>query len=209
MASDSFQNIKLKDNTIIKYQAFLPKKIDPDKILLHIPMAGQTDYWVRFGMDLWEKDFKRNGWLVISPSAPDDRLFFRGSEVYIPEFLEKIEKKYSIKQKKWHLFGVSNGAISSFRIATLYPYKFRTLTSIAGLAHERNQKRFSELEHISVAMFIGSLDHSFYDGAILTYQALEKHQIESKIHTLKNKGHKIALDLKFDEISFKFNKGIK
>ena len=86
------------------------------------------------------------GWVVVSPIASDGTLFFQGSEQYLPEFLERIAAIYPPEGGKFHVAGVSNGGISSFRIATMMPEWFASITAVPDFPQTADFNQLDKLE---------------------------------------------------------------
>src|SRR5207248_4414787 len=64
------------------------------------------------------------GYIVIEPAAPNDVLFFEGSEKIFPAFLTRLLSDYHIAGGKFNVAGNSNGGLSAFLIAAKYPQYF-------------------------------------------------------------------------------------
>jgi dipeptidyl aminopeptidase/acylaminoacyl peptidase len=117
--SAEFKTMRLADRTRINYAIALPPGFDPTvayPLLLALPPGRQDDRMVLAGLDsYWEQAAAQLGYIVVNPVAPR-LLFFRGSERFIPEFLQQIRRDMKFAGPV-HLAGVSNGGLSAFRIA--------------------------------------------------------------------------------------------
>ena len=130
-----FLSMTLDSGQQLDYGLVLPANFDPEKsypILLLFPPGGQTRDMVDAGFSFFADGAIRNGWIILSPVAPDGVLFFQGSETIIPEFLAKTAEKYKPEGNKYHVAGISNGGISAFRIATSYPERVHSLLALPG-----------------------------------------------------------------------------
>lgn len=97
------------------------------------------------------------GWVVVSPAAPNDVLFFHGSEELVPGFLEHLETWVLPEGDRYHLAGVSNGGISSLRIATLWPQQVASVTVFPGYPFsDGDQAGLAALTEMPVHLFVGN-----------------------------------------------------
>jgi poly(3-hydroxybutyrate) depolymerase len=81
----------------------------------------------------WRTEAERRGFIVVSPVAPTNNLFFeRGADDIFPEFVDQILRDYKIEGGKLHIAGASNGGLSAFHIAAMYPQYFRSVTGFPG-----------------------------------------------------------------------------
>jgi dipeptidyl aminopeptidase/acylaminoacyl peptidase len=69
----------------------------------------------------WAPEAERRGYIVVSPAAPTDQLFFENSDRVFPEFLDMILRDYKVRGGRMHVAGPSNGGVSAFHVATLFP----------------------------------------------------------------------------------------
>ena len=81
----------------------------------------------------WLQEAERRRYIVISPGTPDGSLFFERADRVFPAFLDQILKDYRVRGGKLHVAGHSNGGLSAFHVAALYPRYFATLTGYPGL----------------------------------------------------------------------------
>jgi poly(3-hydroxybutyrate) depolymerase len=103
----------------------------------------------------WQQEAERRGYIIISPAAPEGRLFFEGGDRIFPEFLDFILKTYKVRGKL-HVAGHSNGGISAFHVATKFPHYFSTLTGYPGLLEE--SAKASALKSMCIFMHVGEKD---------------------------------------------------
>ena len=81
----------------------------------------------------WLQEAERRRYIVISPGTPDGSLFFERADRVFPAFLDQILRDYRVRGGKLHVAGHSNGGLSAFHVAALYPRYFATLTGYPGL----------------------------------------------------------------------------
>jgi hypothetical protein len=161
-----YETIELSDGTTLEYAVVLPANFDAGQeypILLAMPPGSQTRSMVDFGLEgYWADGAIENGWIVLSPVAPNGQLYFKGSEHLVPEFLAAMAEQYRPEGGKVHIAGVSNGGISSFRIAGQHPELFHSLLALPGFPQtEDDRMNLDALASIPVAMFVGDSDASW------------------------------------------------
>lgn len=154
------------DGTVIDYTIVLPPNYEAGNAyptLLALPPGSQTPSMVTSGLtSYWRAGALANGWVVISPVAPDGQLFFQGAEQYIPEFLEQIALQYPPEGGKFHLGGVSNGGISAFRVAGANPERFHSILVLPGYpATTEDKANLAQLTNIPIVFFVGENDSSW------------------------------------------------
>ena len=156
----------LSDGTVISYTVILPPDYQvgqPYPTLLAMPPGSQTASMVESGLNsYWRDGALANGWVVISPIAPNGELFFQGAERFVPEFLNQMAAQYPPEGEKFYLTGVSNGGISAFRIAGANPDRFQSLMVLPGYPITAEDKaNLAQLTTIPVALFVGENDTSW------------------------------------------------
>ncbi|NQV79984.1 MAG: hypothetical protein HQ495_05475 [Alphaproteobacteria bacterium] len=190
--SAEFKTMRLADRTRIDYAIALPPSFDPTiayPLLLALPPGRQDDRMVLAGLDsYWEQAAAQLGYIVVSPVAPR-LLFFRGSERFIPEFLERIGRDVNVAGRV-HLAGVSNGGLSAFRIAGLFPALFQTLTVLPGFPPtEEDRHNLVRLKNIRVSLFVGETDQPWRDHSEETAATLRTLGISVSLSVIPGEGH--------------------
>ena len=149
--------------TTVQYVVAVPagfERGDSAPVLLAMPPGGQdielTSALVR-GTYLDES--LRRGWVVVSPAAPAGRLYYEGSEEVIGGLLDWIETWVAPEGGGFHLVGISNGGISSFRIATRMADRILSMVVFPGFPRStEDQTSLTTLTAIPVRMFVGEHD---------------------------------------------------
>ncbi len=191
----TYESVPLSDGTSLDYALFLPAGYDPERgypVLLALPPGEQTREMVDAGINgYWGHGPVDRDWIVISPAAPDGQLFFQGSELLIPEFLEAIASEYPPEGGKFHLAGISNGGISAFRLVVNQPEKFHSILVVPGFPRGEDFQKLKNLAGIPVAMFVGEFDSSWREGMIGTEQELSRLNIPATLEIVPGEGHVI------------------
>src|ERR1700730_19170844 len=153
LTGEVLDKTKKVGSTTVHYKVILPNQYDAAKAypgVLAFGGGSQT-------MDMVDSTIRRvlrqqaeqRGYLVVLPAAPDGVLFFEGGERIFPEFLDKILAEYKIQDNKFHITGMSNGGISSFHVAALYPQYFHSITVFPGyLPQDSNERMQKNLEDV-------------------------------------------------------------
>jgi predicted esterase len=138
----------------------------------------------------WEAEARRRGVIVVSPVAPGGKLYFKGSERHIPEFLRLLQKEFAVADGTFHLTGVSNGGVAAFRVALLYPEFFQSLTVLPGFPPTpAGRQYFGRLSAMRIAMFVGEHDDGFREPMELAQQAFAANGKDIHMEILADEGH--------------------
>lgn len=192
----SYYNIQLEEGTVLEYGVVLPDGFDASQtypILLALPPGGQTQSMVVAGIDgFWGQEGKKRGWIVISPIAPNGTLFFQGSERLIPEFLAQMARQYHAEGGKYHLAGISNGGISTFRVGGTYPELFHSMMVLPGFPRsEEDFQHLDLLKDMPVTMFVGEGDTSWIPRMQETEERLSALGGQVSLEIIPDEGHLI------------------
>lgn len=148
--------------TTVHYKVILPNQYDPAKAypgVLAFSGGSQTmeivDGTIR---RFWRQQAEQRGYLMVLPAAPDGVLFFEGGERIFPKFLDEILADYKIRDNKFDITGMSNGGISSFHVAALYPGYFRSITVFPGYLPNDTNERIQNISKMCINMYVGELD---------------------------------------------------
>ena len=151
--------------TKLEYKVILPNGYDAAKAypgILAFGGGSQT-------MDMVDATLRRNwreqaeslGYIVILPAAPNGDLFFENGDRVFPAFIVKILADFKILQNKLHIAGVSNGGLSAFHIASLYPQYFWSVTGLPGFLDDGSPERVRALAKMCIYMYAGEMDPSW------------------------------------------------
>jgi predicted esterase len=149
----------------VNYKVVLPNPFDPSKAypaILAFSGGSQAENTVQ--MDLrrnWREQAERRGYIVVIAAAPDGQLFFEGGERIFPEFLRQILSQYKILDNKFHVAGPSNGGISAFHVAALYPQMFWSVTGFPGYLPDATPANIKALSKLCIFMFAGEQDRDW------------------------------------------------
>lgn len=190
----TYYQMTMADGTPLEYGVVLPDDYvigETFPVLLAFPPGPQTKAMVEAGNGYWGAEAQARGWIVVSPIAPGGTLFFQGSEQYLPEFVQRIEAIYPPEGGKLHVSGVSNGGISSFRIATMMPEKFASITAVPGFPQTADFEQLDKLTHIPIVLYVGENDTSWVERMTATADELKRLGGQVSLTIVPNEGHVI------------------
>ena len=182
--------------TTIQYAVVLPQNFEPGNeypVMLALPPGPQTRSMVQSGLDLyWGEAARLDDWIVVSPAAPGQLLYFEGAEQLLPGFLDRIVATYPPEGGKFHVTGISNGGLSAFRVAVEHPERVQSLTVLPGFTQsDTDFEKLANLVDIPVAMFVGEQDTAWLDAMTLVKEKLDELGGTVSLETVPGEGHVI------------------
>jgi poly(3-hydroxybutyrate) depolymerase len=162
LAAEVLDKVADISGTKLEYKVVLPNGYDaakPYPAILAFGGGSQT-------MDMVDATLRRNwreqaetlGYIVILPAAPDGDLFFENGDRVFPAFIVKLLGDFKILQNKFHIAGVSNGGLSAFHIASLYPQYFWSVTGLPGFLDDATPEHMRALSKMCIYMYAGEMD---------------------------------------------------
>jgi pimeloyl-ACP methyl ester carboxylesterase len=125
----------------VDYKVVLPNGCDLSRVypvLLVFPGATQSMRGVTGELERWTREALRRGYILVSPAAPTEQTFFESSDRIFPDFLDMILRDYKVLGGRIHVAGGSNGGVSAFHVASLYPKIFLVRQRIPGVFGRHN-----------------------------------------------------------------------
>jgi len=192
----SFHKLELGKNMTLEFALVLPEFLEEDRIypvLLAPPPGAQGRFEVEDALEqYWIRQSIQRNWIVISPIAPGGVRFFEGSETLIPDLLDWVEERYNVEGDKFHVAGSSAGGLSGFRIATMYPERFHSLTVLPGYPiTEEDFENLVRLQNMPIAMFVGLYDDGFLEPMEQTRDRLIELEVDVIFKIVAMDGHDI------------------
>ena len=146
----------------LRYKVVLPADYDASKnypgILAFPPGSQDMNMVMTTLQQNWAGQAQRRGYIVVIPAAPEGRLFFQDGARVFPAFLDQLLAAYPIRDRKFHIAGMSNGGISAFFIAAAYPKYFTSVTGFPGFLPDATPERMAALTGMCIHMHVGELD---------------------------------------------------
>lgn len=154
----------------------------------------------------WLQEAERRRYIVISPGTPDGSLFFERADRVFPAFLDQILRDYRVAGGKLHVAGHSNGGLSAFHVAALYPRYFATLTGYPGLLDGGDVPRAAAIKPLCIFMHVGDMDDGWRGAMKEQSDSLARQGYRIRFTVEKNQVHRLnapAINLSqrlFDQI---------
>lgn len=175
----------------VRYKIALPQDYDPGKTypaVLAFPPGSQTMDMVQFTMmQNWWPQVDRRGYIVVIPEAPGGRMFVAEGARIFPEFLEQLLGQYKIRDRKFHIAGMSNGGRSAFHIAAMYPQYFLSVTGLPGYLPDATPERVQALAKLCIFMHVGELDSDWVS------------RVQDQAEQFRSKGYMVHLTVEQGE----------
>lgn len=174
----------------VHYKLILPNGYDPAKAypaVLAFPGGSQTMSIVQGTVERnWRAQAERRGYIVVVPAAPDGDLFFEEGARVFPEFITKLLADFKVDGGKFHIAGMSNGGLSAFHIAAMYPQYFLSVTGFPGYLLDPTAARVKALSGMCINMYAGELDPDW--AAAMKEQSQQFRAIGYQVHFTVEKG---------------------
>lgn len=138
----------------------------------------------------WRKEAERRGYIVISPGTPNGSLFFEAADRIFPEFLDGLRRDYRIAGKL-HVAGHSNGGLSAFHVAALYPQYFSTLIGYPGLLDGPDVAKMQTIKPLCIFMHVGDQDSGWMPAMQRQAENLHRAGFNIQITVEKNQVHRL------------------
>ena len=186
----------------LEYFLNLPDNLDSQKeyrTLLALPPGDQTKSEAEAYMH-WFEYFKKQAWAMVCPIAPDGKLFFQGSEQYLPYLMDHLQDELNLFGDKFYLLGVSNGGISAFRIATLHPNRFHSITVMPGWPKPADENRLNQITGMPVNFVVGEKDERWRKKSEEFTDALKKIGGDVYFEVVPAEGHMAFHRYPFDKL---------
>jgi poly(3-hydroxybutyrate) depolymerase len=181
--------------TTVRYKVVLPKNYDAAKTypaVFAFGGGGQTmdvvDGMIR---RQFQDEAEKRGYIVVSPVAHGGQLFFEGGEKIFPAFFTKILADYKIQDNKFHVAGRSNGGISAFHVAAMYPQYAASLTGFPGYLPEATPARLKAISGMCIFMHVGELDSGWRSEMTQQSELFRKQGMKVQFTVEKGQEHSI------------------
>ena len=181
----------------VDYKVLLPDSFDPARAYPAILAFGggpQTMPLVDTGLNrYWGAEARRRGYIVVSPAAPEGQMFFEKGDRIFPEFLDSILHDYKVQGGRLHVAGFSNGGISAFHVASLYPKYFWSVTGIPGILNDATEAKVEALKPMCIYMDVGGLDTDWRDAMEQQSEMFKRKGYTVQFHVEENQNHVLSL----------------
>ncbi|MBX2799595.1 MAG: hypothetical protein KTR31_18100 [Myxococcales bacterium] len=182
----TFHTLQTEQGTL-EYALLVPKGRGPHPAILALPPGPQTRPMVQAAVHNWSDEMVRDGYLVVSPVAPEQGLFTDpASHALIPKLLDHVAGSHRI-WKNWYLYGISNGGRSALVVGAAYPQRFRSITVLPGAVAD--PATLQPITSIPVTWVVGSEDGPWVTASHDGHDWLTTHGGNSQLALLDGLGH--------------------
>ena len=180
----------------VDYRVVLPDGFDPSRAYPAVLVFGggpQNMRIVESELTRWSGEAERRGYILISPAAPSDQLFFENSDRIFPEFLDAILRDYKVQGGRLHVAGPSSGGVSAFHVASLYPSYFWSVTAFPGYLDDTTEPMVDALRQICIYMHVGSEDNDWMRAMKQQSDLFRGRGLSAELLVEEDQGHSLVL----------------
>ena len=181
----------------IEYKVVLPTHFDPTRSYpVILAFAGGTEDMRMVDLALkayWAAEAERRGYIVVSPAAPDEQLFFESSDRIFPEFLDMIRRDYKVAGGRLHVAGMSSGGVAAFHVASLYPNYFWSVTVLPGYLNDTTDPIVDALKPLCIYMYVGDRDKDWNRAMTQQAEMFRKKGMNVQFVPQEEQGHQLDL----------------
>ncbi len=171
----------------VEYALLAPDGPGPHPAILALPPGPQTRDMVREGLAPWQDQMVADGFMVLSPVAPDEGLYTCATaHDRLPALLDHVAATHPVEGDTWHLFGISNGGRSALVVGPAYADRFRSVTVLPGATAE--PEALAGLE-MPITFMVGSQDGGWLESSRQAHGLLESRGRNTELVVLEGQGH--------------------
>ena len=178
----------------VDYKVVLPSGFDSGRAyptLLLFPGGTQSMRGVTGELERWTREAARRGYILVSPAAPTEQLFFESSDRVFPDFLEMILHNYKVAGGRMHVAGASNGGVSAFHVASLYPKYFWSVSVYPGYLDDTTDPIVDALKPLCIYMHVGEQDGDWLRAMKQQSDLFRRKGYSSVLLVEENQGHSV------------------
>jgi S-formylglutathione hydrolase FrmB len=120
-------------------------------------------------------------------------LFFEEGAHVFPQFLDQLLAEYKVRDKKFHIAGMSNGGLSAFHIAASYPQYFLSVTGFPGYLPDATPRKMAALGKMCINMHVGELDTGWLSDMQQQASEFRAQGVKVRITVEKGESHVIRV----------------
>jgi predicted peptidase len=179
----------------VDYRVVIPNDFDPARAYPTVLVFGggpQNMRIVESELTRWTAEAERRGYIIVSPAAPSDQLFFENSDRIFPEFLDAILRDYKIQGGRMHVAGPSSGGVSAFHVASLYPSYFWSVTAFPGYLDDTTDPIVEALKSICIYMHVGAQDNDWMLAMKQQSDMFRRRGLSAELLVEEDQGHSLV-----------------
>lgn len=184
----------------VNYKVLLPDGYDPSRaypVILAFGGGEQSMQLVDIGLNrYWGGEARRRGYIVVSPAAPVGTLLYDEGAKIFPAFLDMVVRQYKPAGGKMHAAGYSNGGITAFYVASLFPKYFWSVTGLPGRLLEPTAANVDALQSICIEMYVGANDFAWRNAMADQFATFRHKGYTARFHIKEDQSHVLTLSPK-------------
>jgi pimeloyl-ACP methyl ester carboxylesterase len=186
------------DGRTVDYVTVTPEGFergDSAPVVIAFPPGGQDPELTRSVVEgTYRDEALARGWVVVSPAAPrDGSLWFDEPETLSSELLDWVQGWVVPEGDAFHIIGVSNGGLSTFRVAGDHPDRVKSIVVFPGYPRsDADREALGGLAGIPVRMFVGGEDATWIGPMEDTEEALVALGGDVGLEIVPDEGHIIG-----------------
>ena len=177
----------------VNYRVVLPDGYDRARAypaILAFTGGSQNERAVNTHLErFWTAEAEQRGYIVVSPAAPSEGLYFQRGAAVFPEFLDEILSTYDIEDGKFHVAGASNGGLSAFHVAASYPGYFKSVSGFPGYMPQASTARIEALRPMCIYMHVGERDPSWLRSMESQAEQFERNGLQVRYQVEQDQEH--------------------
>jgi predicted peptidase len=202
LTGSDFETFTAADGTSLQYVLRLPNDHDPSEAypaVLALPPGGQDRAMVAEGIGPWQAAFAADGWIVVSPAAPDEGMFSGAAHRHLAPLMDSVAARHKI-DGRFHLFGISNGGRSAFTAALAWPERFASMVVMPGVPSTEQEADLSPLEDLPITLVVGSKDGGWTRGSRRVHKTLKALGGPAELVEIKGADHFAFRAVSWDDL---------
>ncbi len=177
----------------VNYRVVLPEGYDPARAypaILAFTGGSQNENAVNTHLErFWTELAEQRGYIVISPAAPSEGLYFRRGAGIFPDFLDQILSRYNVEDDKFHVAGASNGGLSAFHVAASHPAYFKSITGLPGYMPQASGGRVEAIRGLCIYMHVGDSDPAWLRSMQNQAEQFSRNGLQVRFQVEPGQGH--------------------
>lgn len=193
-AEIAWQKLKIDEKTELEYALALPdaKVLKAGcPLVVVLPGGAGAKGEVEGAIGYFADEGTARGWIVVSPMAPNGKLFFQEGEKALEPLVKYLKETYRVEEGQVHVAGVSNGGIGAFHALIQHPGLWASVLTLPGaIQSEEDIAKLADLKGKPITMYAGEKDELGYqEGCRKIAQALDAKKVPYTFNLRKGEGH--------------------
>ncbi len=167
---------------------------DPAHVLVLFPPGQQTEEYERGMRQMFAEEATGRGWILVSPRPPAGKLFVTSAKDLMPPLLEDLDRTVRAAGGRYHVAGASNGGLSAFVFAWMYPERTASVIGFPGAlpakADERKLGPALKEAGVPIRLWVGEQDDFTWRATMDKAAAFgKKYELDIVTTSVNGQGH--------------------